>query len=90
MYSDKEIIARRIAKELKEGYVVNLGIGLPTLVANYIPDDFDIILQSENGMVRMGPAPAKGAEDPGITNAGGVPVTVLKGGAFSTVLCHLL
>jgi len=82
MSNEKEIIAKRIANELKEGYVVNLGIGLPTLVANYIPDDFDIILQSENGMVRMGPAPEKGKEDFEITNAGGVPVTVLKGGAF--------
>ena len=82
MINIKEKIARRVAWELKEGYVVNLGIGLPTLVANYIPDDFDIILQSENGMVRMGPAPAKGMEDVNITNAGGVPVTVLKGGAF--------
>jgi len=78
----KEIIAKRIAKELQEGYVVNLGIGLPTLVANYIPEDMDIILQSENGMVRMGPSPKPGMVDPDITNAGGVPVTVLTGGAF--------
>jgi len=82
MDNKKEIIARRIARELKEGYVVNLGIGLPTLVANYIPDDMNVTLQSENGMVRMGPAPEEGMEDPDITNAGGVPVTILKGGAF--------
>lgn len=82
MKNEKEIIAKRIARELKEGYVVNLGIGLPTLVANYIPKDLDIILQSENGMVRMGPAPDKNNIDPNITNAGGIPVTMLTGGAF--------
>lgn len=72
----KEIIARRVAKELKDGDVVNLGIGLPTLVANYIPDDVYISLQSENGIMGMGPAPEKGKEDPDITNAGGQYVTI--------------
>ncbi|KRQ87898.1 Butyrate--acetoacetate CoA-transferase subunit B [Caloramator mitchellensis] len=78
----KEIIARRIAKELKDGQLVNLGIGLPTLVANYVPEGVNVIFQSENGMVGMGPMPEAGKEDKNITNAGGIPVTVLPGGAF--------
>ncbi len=82
MGNEKEIIARRVAQELKEGDVVNLGIGLPTLVSNYIPEGMDIILQSENGMVRMGPSPEAGKEDKNISNAGGKPVTALTGAAF--------
>ncbi|KPU27401.1 acetate CoA-transferase [Caloranaerobacter sp. TR13] len=78
----REIIAKRVAKELKDGDVVNLGIGLPTMVANYIPDGVDIILQSENGFVGLGPAPKPGEEDKDLTNAGGQPVTIRPGGAF--------
>lgn len=78
----KEIIAKRVAKELKDGDVVNLGIGLPTMVANYIPDDIDVIFQSENGFVGLGPAPKEGQEDKDLTNAGGQLVTVKPGGAF--------
>ncbi|HHV79702.1 MAG TPA: CoA transferase subunit B [Firmicutes bacterium] len=78
----KEVIARRIARILKDGDVVNLGIGLPTMVANYIPEGVEVKLQSENGFVGLGPAPAPDAIDPDIVNAGGSPVTVLPGGAF--------
>lgn len=78
----KEIIAKRVAQELKDGQLVNLGIGLPTLVANYIPEGMHITFQSENGMVGMGPAAAAGAEDMDITNAGGQYVTILPHGAF--------
>jgi len=78
----KEIIARRVAKELKDGDVVNLGIGLPTLVANYLPEGVEIIIQSENGIMGMGPVPAKGSEDVDITNAGGQLVTVNPGAMF--------
>lgn len=72
----KEIIARRVAKELKDGDVVNLGIGLPTMVANYLPEGVHIVLQSENGIMGMGPVPEAGKEDPDITNAGGQCVTI--------------
>ncbi len=78
----REIIAKRVAKELKDGDVVNLGIGLPTLVANYIPEGVDVTLQSENGFVGIGPAPAEGKEDKDLVNAGGQFVTVLPGAAF--------
>lgn len=78
----RERIAKRVAKEFHDGDIVNLGIGLPTLVANYIDDDIEVIFQSENGFVRMGPAPKEGNEDPDIVNAGGLPVTVLKGAAY--------
>lgn len=78
----KEFIAKRVAKELKDGDVVNLGIGLPTMVANYIDKDVDIILQSENGFVGLGPAPEVGKENPYIVNAGCQPVTIKEGGAF--------
>jgi len=78
----KTIIAKRIAKELKDGQLVNLGIGLPTMVANYVPENITVTFQSENGMVMMGPVPEKGKENMDITNAGGQPVTVLPGGAF--------
>lgn len=79
---EKEFIAKRVAKELKDGDVVNLGIGLPTLVANYIPKDIEITLQSENGFVGMGPAPKEGEEDPYLVNAGGIYSTINPGGAF--------
>ena len=78
----KEMIARRIAKELKDGDVVNLGIGLPTMVANYIPEDINVILQSENGFVGLGSEPKEGELDKDIVNAGGQPVTIKQGAAF--------
>ncbi|MCL5069918.1 MAG: 3-oxoacid CoA-transferase subunit B [Actinobacteria bacterium] len=76
------IIAKRIAKELKDGDIVNLGIGLPTLVADFIPEGIDIMFQSENGFVGLGPVPYKGNEDYSLVNAGGQPVTIKSGGAF--------
>jgi 3-oxoacid CoA-transferase B subunit len=79
---NKEIIARRIARFFKSGDVVNLGIGLPTMVGNFVPADVTVILQSENGLMGLGPAPAKGQEDKDLTNAGGMPVTILTGGCF--------
>jgi len=79
---NKEIIAKRIARIFKDGDVVNLGIGLPTLVANYIPGDITVILQSENGMMGLGPAPEKGKEDKDLTNAGAQPVSIMPGGCF--------
>jgi len=78
----REIIVKRVAQEFRNGDVVNLGIGLPTLVANYLPEGIDITLQSENGFVGMGPAPEPGGEDPDLTNAGAQPVTALDGAAF--------
>ncbi|MDO4711520.1 MAG: CoA transferase subunit B [Peptostreptococcaceae bacterium] len=78
----RELIIKRVAKELRDGDVVNLGIGMPTMVANYIPEGMDITLQSENGFLGLGPAPAEGEEDPMIVNAGGMPVTIQPGGMF--------
>lgn len=78
----REVIAKRVAKELHDGDVVNLGIGLPTLVANYLPEGMDITLQSENGFIGIGAAPAPGEEDKDLVNAGGQHVTVLPGAAF--------
>ena len=78
----KEQIAERIARELKDGYYVNLGIGIPTLVANYIPKGMDVILQSENGLLGMGPFPFEGAEDPDLINAGKQTITTVSGSAF--------
>lgn len=78
----RALIARRIAQELSDGDVVNLGIGLPTMVSNFIPPGVNITLQSENGFVGLGPTPAPGEEDPCLVNAGGQPVTILPGGAF--------
>lgn len=80
--TQKEYIARRVAKEFENGAVVNLGIGLPTLVADYIPKGMDVILQSENGFVGIGPAPKAGEEDIDLVNAGGQYVTMNSGGAF--------
>ena len=82
MENVKEFIAKRVAKELKDGYVVNLGIGLPTLVPNYLPEGVDITLQSENGFVGLGGNPEPGKEDMHLVNAGGMPVTVVEGAAF--------
>ncbi|MDL2318227.1 3-oxoacid CoA-transferase subunit B [Eubacteriales bacterium OttesenSCG-928-A19] len=78
----KNFIAKRVAQELQDGYVVNLGIGLPTLVANYVPDGVQVIFQAENGMLGVGPAPAAGQEDRDYFNAGGVYVTALPGAVF--------
>jgi 3-oxoadipate CoA-transferase beta subunit len=79
---DPNQLAARVARDIPEGAYVNLGIGLPTLVANHLPKDREIFLQSENGLLGMGPAPAPGAEDPDLINAGKQPVTLLTGGAY--------
>jgi 3-oxoacid CoA-transferase subunit B len=79
---DKNQIAKRIAKELQDGFYVNLGIGIPTLVANYIPQNINVILQSENGLLGMGPFPIEGEEDPDLINAGKQTITTLPGSAF--------
>ncbi|MDR0839281.1 MAG: 3-oxoacid CoA-transferase subunit B [Oscillospiraceae bacterium] len=78
----KEFIARRVARELRDGDVVNLGIGLPTLVANYVPDGVEITLQAEHGILGAGGAAKPGEEDPEIINAGGFHITVLPGASF--------
>ncbi|HHZ02185.1 MAG TPA: CoA transferase subunit B [Tissierellia bacterium] len=78
----KVVIAKRVAQLLKDGDVVNLGIGLPTMVSNYIPEGIDITFQSENGFLGLGPAPAEGEEDWELVNAGGMPSTILPGGMF--------
>ena len=78
----RDEIAARVARDIPEGAVVNLGIGLPTKVANYLPKDKDIFLQSENGVLGMGPAPASGQEDWDLINAGKQPVTLLPGGSY--------
>src|SRR3546814_15756714 len=79
---NREQMAVRVARDIPEGAYVNLGIGLPTQVANYLPADKEIFLQSENGLLGMGPAPASGEEDPDLINAGKQPVTLLTGGSY--------
>ena len=79
---DKNGIAKRIAKEVKDGYYVNLGIGIPTLVANFVRDDIEVDFQSENGILGMGPFPYAGEEDPDLINAGKQTITALDGASY--------
>jgi len=79
---DKNGIAKRIAKEVKEGYYVNLGIGIPTLVANFVREDISVEFQSENGVLGMGPFPFEGEEDADLINAGKQTITTLPGASF--------
>ena len=78
----RDQMARRAADDIPEGWCVNLGIGIPTMVANHVPPEREVVFQSENGVVGMGPAPAEGEEDPWLINAGKQPITLVKGASF--------
>lgn len=80
--SVREAIAKRAAQEIKDGMVVNLGIGIPTLVANYIPSKSSVMFHAENGVLGTGPAPIKGEEDPNLCNAGGIPISIVPGASY--------
>jgi 3-oxoacid CoA-transferase subunit B len=80
--SKREVIARRIARELKDGFTVNLGIGMPTLCANYIPPGIEVLLHSENGLLGIGPYPFEGEEDPDLVNAGKETITAISGASY--------
>ena len=82
---DRKDIAKRIAQELKDGWYVNLGIGIPTLIANYIPEDINIEFQSENGILGMGPFPYEDEEDADLINAGKQTITAYQGQVFLTL-----
>jgi 3-oxoacid CoA-transferase subunit B len=79
---NREFIARRVAQEMRDGYYVNLGIGIPTLIPNYLPTGMEVIMQSENGMLGVGPYPYEGEEDPDLINAGKEPVTEIAGSSY--------
>lgn len=80
--SVRDMIAKRAAKEVKDGMIVNLGIGMPTLVADYLPNDIDVMFHAENGILGTGPTPEKGMEDGNLCNAGGLPITIVPGASY--------
>jgi len=82
MANAKQVIAARAGQELKDGQIINLGIGLPTLVANYVPEGVDVVIQTENGAIGVGPAPEPGCEDRDRANAGNQPITLIPGGSY--------
>ena len=82
MANAKQTIAARAGQDLKDGQIINLGIGLPTLVANYVPEGIDVVIQTENGAIGVGPAPAPGCEDRDRANAGNQPITLIPGGSY--------
>jgi acetate CoA/acetoacetate CoA-transferase beta subunit len=82
MANAKQVIAARAGQELKDGQIINLGIGLPTLIANYVPEGVDVVIQTENGAIGVGPAPVPGCEDRDRANAGNQPITLIPGGSY--------